>query len=121
MTHRYIVLAATAAIALSSAAVLAQNQEPQPPLGFFVTSTTHNGNLGGLAGADAECQSLAAAVGAGNRTWRAYLSTHSTPTEPAVNARDRIGNGPWFNSDGVMIAGSLADLHGCRGSIPMAS
>ncbi len=112
MTHRYIVLAATAAIALSSAAVLAQNQEPQPPLGFFVTSTTHNGNLGGLAGADAECQSLAAAVGAGNRTWRAYLSTHSTPTEPAVNARDRIGNGPWFNSDGVMIAGSLADLHG---------
>ncbi len=112
MTHRYIVLAATAAIALSSAAVLAQNQEPQPPLGFFVTSTTHNGHLGGLAGADAECQSLAAAVGAGNRTWRAYLSTHSTPTEPAVNARDRIGNGPWFNSDGVMIAGSLADLHG---------
>jgi len=112
VTHRYIVLAAVAAIALSSAAVLAQGQESQPPLGFFVTSTTHNGNLGGLAGADAECQRLAAAVGAGNRTWRAYLSTHSTPTEPAVNARDRIGNGPWFNADGAMIAGSLADLHG---------
>jgi hypothetical protein len=112
MTHRCIVLAAVAAITLSSAAVLAQDQEAQPPLGFFVTSTMHNGNLGGLAGADAECQSLAAAVGAGNRTWRAYLSTHSTPTEPAVNARDRIGNGPWFNADGVMIAGNLADLHG---------
>ena len=88
VTHQYIVLAAVAAIALSSAAVLAQGQESQPPLRFFVTSTTHSGNLGGLAGADAECQRLAAAVGAGNRTWRAYLSTHSTPTAPAVNARD---------------------------------
>ena len=112
MTHKYIVLSAVAAIALSSAVVLAQGQESQPPLGFFVTSTTHSGNLGGLAGADAECQSLAAAVGAGNRTWRAYLSTHSSPTESAVNARDRIGNGPWFNADGAKIAGSLADLHG---------
>ena len=57
MTHRYIMLAAVSAVALSSAAVLAQ--EPQPPLGFFVTSTTHSGNLGGLASADAECQRLA--------------------------------------------------------------
>ncbi len=112
MTRKYIVLAAVAAIALSSAAVLAQDQESQPLLGFFVTSTMHNGNLGGLAGADAECQSLAAAVGVGNRTWRAYLSTHGTPTESAVNARDRIGNGPWFNADGVRIAANIADLHG---------
>ncbi len=112
MTHRYIVLAAVSAIALSTAAVLAQGQEAQTPLGFFVTSTTHSGNLGGLAGADAECQRLGAAVGAGNRTWRAYLSTHSSPNEPAVNARDRIGNGPWHNANGAMIAGSLADLHG---------
>ena len=112
VTHQYIVLAAVAAIALSSAASLAQGQESQPPLGFFVTSTMHNGNLGGLAGADAECQRLAAAVGAGNRTWRAYLSTHSSPTESAVNARDRIGNGPWYNADGIMIAANIADLHG---------
>lgn len=112
MTHRHIILAAVAAIVWSSAAVLAQGQESNPPLGFFVTSTTHSGNLGGLAGADAECQRLAAAVGAGNRTWRAYLSTQGTQSEPAVNARDRIGDGPWYNANGIMIAGSLADLHG---------
>ena len=94
MIHRHIVLAGIAAIVLSAAAVLAQGQEAEPPLGFFVTSTTHSGNLDGLTGADAECQSLAAAVGAGNRTWRAYLSTQGTQSDPAVNARDRIGNGP---------------------------
>jgi hypothetical protein len=110
--HRHIVLAAVAVIALSSAAVVAQSQEAQPSLGFFVTSTTHTGNLGGLGGADAECQGLAAAVGAGNRTWRAYLSTQGSQSEPAVNARDRIGNGPWYNANGTMVAGSLADLHG---------
>ena len=91
---QHILLFAVAAITLGGTAVLAQDQEPQQPLGFFVTSTTHSGNLGGLAGADAECQRLAAAVGAGNGTWRAYLSTFGSPTEPAVNARDRIGNGP---------------------------
>src|SRR6185503_20682670 len=67
------------------------------------------GNLGGLAGADATCQRLAAAAGQGNRTWRAYLSTQG---QGAVNARDRIGNGPWFNAKGVRIAANLADLHG---------
>ncbi len=79
---------------------------------FFVTSTTQNGNLGGLEGADAICQKLASAAGAGQHTWRAYLSTHGTQSTPAVNARDRIGNGPWYNAEGVMIAASLADLHG---------
>ena len=112
MTYRHIVLAAVVAIALSAAAHLARGQESQPPMGFFVTSTTHSGDLGGLAGADAECQSLAAAVGAGNRTWRAYLSTQGTQSTPSVNARDRIGSGPWFNATGTMVAGSLADLHG---------
>ena len=108
-----ILLAAVTVIALGSAAVLAQDQEPQPALGFFVTSAMHSGNLGGLAGADAECQRLAAAVGAAGRTWRAYLSTQGTPSQPAVHARDRIGNGPWYNANGVlMVAGSLADLHG---------
>ncbi len=109
---QHIIFAAVAAIALGSAPVLAQDQEPTPPLGFFVTSTMHSGNLGGLAGADAECQRLGSAVGAGGRSWRAYLSTHGTPTQPAVNARDRIGNGPWYNANGVLIAASLADLHG---------
>ncbi len=108
--HR--ILAAVAAIALGSAPVLAQDQEPKPPLGFFVTSTMHSGNLGGLAGADAECQRLAAAVGAGERTSRAYLITHGSRTQAAVNARDRIGNGPWSNANGVMVASSIADLHG---------
>lgn len=112
MTHKFTVLTAVSAVVLSSAAVLAQGQEPQPPMGFFVTSTTHNGNLGGLAGADAECQSLAAAAGAGNRTWRAYLSTQGSQAEPSVNARDRIGSGPWYNANGIMVAGNLADLHG---------
>ena len=112
MTHRYFVCAAASVIALSSTAVLAQAQQPKPPLGFFVTSTSHSGNLGGLAGADAECQRLGAAAGAGNRTWRAYMSTQGSQTAPAVNARDRIGAGPWYNAAGVMVAGSLADLHG---------
>ena len=79
---------------------------------FFVTSETHSGNLGGLAGADAICQRLAAGAGAGKRTWRAYLSTHGSRTGAPVNARDRIGDGPWHNAKGVMIAASVADLHG---------
>jgi hypothetical protein len=69
-------------------------------------------NLGGLAGADAHCQKLAAAVGAGNRTWRAYLSTGWTSTTPVVNARDRIGKGPWYNAKGILIARDVNDLHG---------
>ena len=72
---------------------------PSSLMTFFVTSEPvgDGGNLGGLAGADAHCQKLAAAVGAGNRTWRAYLSTQERPGQPAVNARDRIGNGPWYH------------------------
>ena len=81
---------------------------------FFVTSESigDGGNLGGLAGADAHCQTLAKTVGAGDRTWHAYLSTQARPGRPAVNARDRIGTGPWYNSEGVMIARDLAHLHG---------
>src|SRR3984957_14513863 len=73
--------------------------KPSPMMNFFVTSETigDGGNLGGLAGADAHCQTLAMAVGAGNRTWHPYLSTQARPGQPAVNARDRIGTGPWFN------------------------
>lgn len=72
---------------------------PSSLMTFFVTSEPigDGGNLGGLAGADAHCQELAAAVGAGGRTWRAYLSTQERPGQPAVNARDRIGEGPWYH------------------------
>jgi hypothetical protein len=77
---------------------------------FFVTSAGpgKGGDLGGLEGADRHCQTLAAAAGAGGRTWRAYLSTQGTG---AVNARDRIGNGPWQNAKSVTIAKSVDDLH----------
>jgi hypothetical protein len=83
-------------------------------MSFFVTSVGlgDGGNLGGLAGADAHCQKLAAAVGAGNKTWHAYLSTQAEGNQPGVNARDRIGTGPWFNYKGVTIAKDLGDLHG---------
>ncbi len=82
---------------------------------FFVTSVGpgKGGDLGGLEGADRHCQALASAVGAGNRTWRAYLSTQGTSlTDPsAVNARDRIGTGPWHNAKGVLIARNVEQLH----------
>src|SRR5579872_1952474 len=94
---------------------LAQQQNSPPhPMSFFVTSAGpgHGGNLGGLAGADAHCQQLAAAAGAGDRTWHAYLSTQARPGQSAVNARDRIGQGPWYNVKGEMIAPDLAHLHG---------
>jgi hypothetical protein len=95
------------------AATPPQQQQPQQPMGFFITSVGKGdgANLGGLAGADAHCQQLAAAAGAGSRTWHAYLSG-AMPGAPFQNARDRIGNGPWYNSKGAMIAANVADLHG---------
>jgi hypothetical protein len=89
----------------------AQQQGDEPPeLGFFVTSVGigDGANLGGLAGADAHCQSLAEVAGAGHRTWRAYLSTQGNN---AVNARDRIGSGPWANARGLIIATNVENLH----------
>jgi hypothetical protein len=80
---------------------------------FFVASAVPGGgNLGGVVGADRICQSLAQAHGAGNHTWHAYLSTQTTPQAVGVDARARIGTGPWYNAKGVMIAASVADLHG---------
>lgn len=92
----------------------AGGQTQQSPMTFFVTSTgTGKGaDLGGLAGADRYCQSLASMAGAGGRTWRAYLSTTAAAGQPAVNARDRIGKGPWENAKGVVIANNVAELHG---------
>ena len=83
-------------------------------MSFFVTSAGpgNGANLGGLAGADRHCQTLAAAVGAGNRTWHAYLSAAAAGSQPAVNARDRIGQGPWYNAKGARVAQNLGDLHG---------
>jgi hypothetical protein len=84
-------------------------------MSFFVTSTNpgRGANFGGLAGADAHCQALATQAGAGNRTWRAYLSTSSSEGAGAtVHARERIGRGPWFNARGEMIAANLDELHG---------
>src|SRR5215208_6393278 len=86
----------------------------QNQMTFFITSAGpgNGANLGGLAGADAHCQTLAAAAGAGGRTWRAYLSTSAAPGQAAVNARARIGTGPWYNARGVRVASSVAELHG---------
>jgi hypothetical protein len=83
-------------------------------MSFFITSAGpgNGADLGGLEGADQHCQQLAEAVGAGGRTWRAYLSTQAAEGEPAINARDRIGEGPWQNVQGVVIAADLDELHG---------
>lgn len=88
--------------------------KPLPPLGFFVTSVGlgKGADLGGVAGADAHCQALASAVGAGSRTWRAYLSTQAADGKPAIHARDRIGSGPWHNAKGAVVARDLEHLHG---------
>lgn len=107
-----VAVTAAAVIALGAHLVRAEGAEQQasPQMSFFITSVgSGNGaNLGGLAGADAHCQNLAKAVGAGDKEWRAYLSTQGAS---AVNAKDRIGSGPWFNSKGVQVAASVADLH----------
>jgi hypothetical protein len=100
-----------------------QTVPPSLPMGgaksvtkFFVTGMGpgKGGDLGGLAGADAHCQALAKAEGAGDHTWRAYLSTAATATQPAVNARDRIGTGPWYNAAGELVAMDAAQLHSVR-------
>jgi hypothetical protein len=98
-------------IAGSATGLSAQNAAPN--MSFFLTSAGpgNGANLGGLVGADRHCTTLAAAVGAGNRTWRAYLSTSSADASQVVHAKDRIGSGPWHNSKGQLIAENVADLH----------
>jgi hypothetical protein len=108
----------TMAITFPGSAALVQAQQPQqppPPVSFFITDTpTGTGNLGGLAGADQICQNAAQALGgqAAARTWHAYLSQQQAGVTPSVNARGRIGPGPWYNVKGQLIASSVADLHG---------
>ena len=117
--HRMLRLPLLASVALMSldAGVQAQQAAPQAPnMTFFVTSSGpgKGADLGGLEGADAHCQMLAGTVGAGGKTWRAYLSTNTNLAEPnkTVNARDRVGKGPWQNFKGDVIATSIDDLHG---------
>ena len=99
--------------ALVTACDSSTDPEDETAMSFFVTSVGpgNGANLGGVAGADAHCRRLAAAVGAGDRTWRAYLSTSAAGAQAAVNARDRIGNGPWYNAKQVLVARTLAELH----------
>ena len=92
---------------------------PRPSMGFFVTSVkSKTGNLGGLAAADKICQDLGIAAGQKDKTWRAYLSVERDPANgnKPTNARDRIGNGPWFNANGLMVGKDLTDLHERRGN-----
>ena len=106
---------------LSSVAVLAAfagaPAASQPAMGFFVTSAGpgKGADLGGLAGADKHCQALAATAGAGGRSWRAYLSATPAAGATAVNARDRIGRGPWLNAKGAVVAADVEQLHGANG------
>ncbi len=99
----------TALVALTL--TIANAQENQ--MSFFITSAGpgNGADLGGLEGADRHCQQLAQAAGAGDRTWRAYLSTSAMNGKPAVNARDRIGSGPWYNAKGALAAMDVTDLH----------
>jgi hypothetical protein len=101
------------AIAVAVLAFAAKASAQQADMTFFVTSAGpgHGADLGGLDGADKHCQKLAAAVGGGNHTWRAYLSTQEANGKPAVNARDRVGPGPWRNAKGMMIANTVDELH----------
>jgi len=118
-----LALVPLALLALAGSAAAQQPAAAAPPMSFFVTSVGKGdgANLGGLAGADAHCQSLAAAAGRGNATWRAYLSAAPQGPNPAVNARDRIGSGPWFNAKGALIASNVNDLHEDRNNIRKAT
>lgn len=119
LPRRHALASAVAALAALSALLTSCASPADPPdrrtgMGFFVTSAGpgKGGDLGGLEGADRHCQRLAAAAGAGQRVWRAYLSQQATPGVPAINARDRIGQGPWRNAVGDVIATDLTQLHG---------
>lgn len=105
----------TVAVLVSLVMTTAQAQQParSANMTFFVTSVGlgKGGDLGGLEGADRHCQTLAQGVGAGSKTWRAYLSTQPTGGRQAINARERIGTGPWYNAMGVPVGANVGDLH----------
>ncbi len=115
LRHHLVRSAALAGAILTIPAVAGAQQAPaaQQRMTFFITSAGpgNGANLGGLEGADRHCQSLAAAAGGGTLTWHAYLSVPEMSGRPAVNARDRIGRGPWHNFAGTLIARTVAELH----------
>ena len=120
MSKSKALIIATLALGVTSGVNAQQPQPPTPPqlpqapgMTFFVTGAGpgKGADLGGLEGADQYCQMLAQRHGAGGKTWRAYLSTQEADGKPAVNARDRIGNGPWQNFKGQVVAASVDDLH----------
>ena len=116
-TRGRVLVAGAAAVALLAACgSMPTGQAGKTGMSFFVTSAGpgNGADLGGLAGADRQCQALGATAGAGNRTWRAYLSQQPTPNVPGINARDRIGKGPWMNAKGVVIATDVENLHGAN-------
>ncbi|MBI3128200.1 MAG: hypothetical protein HYZ11_11395 [Candidatus Tectomicrobia bacterium] len=116
---RLILLGAAIASFLWGGSAQAQQSAPPrtppqfPNMTFFISSTSgpDGANFGGIEGADRHCQALAAKAGAGKKTWRAYLSTQAAGGKPAVNARDRIGKGPWVNTEGVQVAANVDELH----------
>ena len=114
MSRSAIRICAALAVPAALSAGAAQAQTPSAGMTFFVSSagSGKGADFGGLAGADKHCQAFATAAGAGQRTWRAYLSTSAAGGAPAVNARDRIGTGPWQNVKGDVIAKGVDDLHG---------
>ncbi|HJO12728.1 MAG: hypothetical protein QGG67_09065 [Gammaproteobacteria bacterium] len=103
----------TTAALLTAVASFSTINSQENAMSFFITSvgSGDGANLGGLAGADAHCSALATAAGSRGKTWRAYLSTSATATTDAVDARGRIGFGPWYNAKGVMVAENLNRLH----------
>ena len=115
MNTKLLILTSIVLVVLAGQPAQAQDNS----LSFFLTSTGpgNGADLGGLAGADAHCQKLASAAGAGSRTWRAYLSASAAGSEAAVNARDRIGKGPWHNAKGVKVAENVADLHSANNKL----
>jgi len=118
-TMRYSLLASAVLLLGVSSGAQAQQVPQAPNMTFFVTSagSGKGADLGGLAGADAHCQTLAAAAGAGNKAWRAYLSSTTPATGQATNARDRIGKGPWQNAKGEVVATSVEDLHSANNKL----
>jgi hypothetical protein len=122
-TMRLFTLASTALVSFGmNCTVQAQQAPPQSPnMTFFITSTGpgKGADLGGLEGADRQCQTLAQMAGAGSKTWHAYLSTQAAGGGQAVNARDRIGRGPWQNFKGEVVAQNVDDLHGDNNKLGM--
>jgi len=119
MTYTYLVIGPARAclfglcLTLFAHELAAQDFKPDPKMSFFITSVGpgNGADLGGLSGADSYCTSLAESSGVAGKTWHAYLSATPTGDRPAVNARDRIGSGPWYNARGIRIAENVKQLH----------